>query len=63
MSGLEPDIADHPSTARCLLDAVLIVVGAVLLAVVLYFLVVMAAIVLGVVAFGVLGRITSRMML
>ena len=63
MSGFEPDIADHPSVARCLLDAVLVIVGAALLAVVLYFLVILAAIILGVAAFVVLGRIAARMML
>jgi len=61
MSGLEPEIADQPSVARCLLDAGLVVVGAVALAVVVYFLVVLAAIILGVAAFVILGRIAARM--
>lgn len=61
MSGFEPDIADEPPVARCLLDAGLVVVGAVALAVVVYFLLVLAAIVLGIAAFVVLGRIASRM--
>ena len=61
MSGFEPEIADEPSVARCLLDAGLVVVGAVALAVVVYFLVVLAAIILGVAAFVILGRIAARM--
>ena len=61
MSGFEPEIADQPSVARCLLDAGLVVVGAVALAVVVYFLVVLAAIILGVAAFVILGRIAARM--
>jgi hypothetical protein len=63
MSGFEPEIADQPSVARCLLDAGLVVIGAVALAVVVYFLVILAAIILGVAAFVVLGRIAARMML
>ena len=61
MSGFEPEIADQPSVARCLLDAGLVVVGAVALAVVVYFLVVLAAIILGIAAFVILGRIAARM--
>ncbi len=61
MSGFEPEVADEPSVARCLLDAGLVVVGAVALAVVVYFLVVLAAIILGVAAFVILGRIAARM--
>ena len=61
MSGFEPEIADQPSVPRCLLDAGLVVVGGVALAVVVYFLVVLAAIVLGIAAFVVLGRIAARM--
>ena len=61
MNGFEPEIADEPSVARCLLDAGLVVVGAVALAVVVYFLVVLAAIVLGIAAFVILGRIAARM--
>lgn len=61
MSGFEPEIADEPSVARCLLDAGLVVVGAVALAVVVYFLVVVAAIILGIAAFVILGRIAARM--
>ena len=63
MSGFEHEIADQPSVARCLLDAGLVVIGAVALAVVVYFLVILAAIILGVAAFVVLGRIAARMML
>ncbi len=62
MSRFEPDIADQPSVARCLLDAGLIVVGAVVLAVVVYFLVILVAVIVGVAAFVVLGRIAARMM-
>lgn len=61
MSSFEPEIADQPSVARCLLDACLVVVGSVALAVVVYFLVVLAAIILGVAAFVILGRIAARM--
>lgn len=61
MSGIEPEIADQPSVARCLLDAGLVVVGSVALAVVVYFLVVLAAIILGIAAFVILGRIAARM--
>jgi hypothetical protein len=61
MSGFEPKIADQPSVARCLLDAGLVVIGAVALAVFVYFLVVLAAIILGVAAFVILGRIAARM--
>lgn len=61
MSGFAPDIADQPSVGRCLLDAGLVVVGAVALAVVVYFLVVLAAIILGIAAFVILGRIAARM--
>ena len=61
MSGFEPEIADQPSVARCLLDAGLVVVGSVALAVVVYFLVVLAAIILGIAAFVILGRIAARM--
>lgn len=61
MSGFEPEVADEPSVARCLLDAGLVVVGAVALAVVVYFLVVLAAIILGIAAFVILGRIAARM--
>jgi hypothetical protein len=61
MSGLDPEIGDQPSVARCLLDAGLVVVGAVALAVVVYFLVVLAAIILGIAAFVILGRIAARM--
>ena len=61
MSGFEPEITDQPSVARCLLDAGLVVVGAVALAVVVYFLVVLAAIILGIAAFVILGRIAARM--
>ena len=63
MNGLEPDTGDQPSTARCLLDVGMVVVGAVVLAVVLYVLLILGAIILGMAAFIVLGRITARMML
>ncbi|MGS0686523.1 hypothetical protein ACVBEQ_15485 [Nakamurella sp. GG22] len=63
MNGLEPDTWDEPSTARCLLNMGMVVVGAVLLAVVIYVLLVLGAIILGIAAFIVLGRITARMML
>jgi hypothetical protein len=63
MNGLEPDTGVHPSTARCLLDIGLVAVGAFLLAVVIYVLMILGAIILGIAAFIVLGRITARMML
>ncbi|WP_420124023.1 hypothetical protein [Nakamurella sp.] len=62
MAGFEPDIAQQPSVARCLGSAVLVLVGAVALAVVLYFLVVIGAIILGVAAVLVLGRFAARLM-
>lgn len=62
MTGFEPDVAEQPSVARCLGSAVLVVVGAVALAVVVYFLVVIGAIILGVAAAFVLGRLAARMM-
>ncbi len=61
MSGLGSEIGDQPSVARCLLDAGLVVVGAVALAVFVYFLIVLAAIILGIAAFVILGRIAARM--
>ena len=61
MSGFVPEIADEPSVGRCLMDAGLVVVGAVSLAVVVYFLVVLAAIILGIAAVVILGRIVARM--
>ena len=62
MTGFEPDVAAQPSVARCLGGAVLVVVAAVALAVVAYFLVVIGAIILGVAAVLALGRMTARMM-
>lgn len=62
MSELEPDVAEGPSVARCLLDAGLVVVGAVALAVVVYFLVIVVAIILGIGAVVALGRVAARMM-
>lgn len=61
MSGFDPEIGDEPSVGRCLLDAGLVVIGAVALAVFVYFLVVLAAIILGIAAFVILGRIAARM--
>lgn len=58
----EPDVADEPSVSRCLVDAGLVIVGAAALAVVVYFLVILAAIILGIAAFVVLGRFAARMM-
>ena len=63
MIGLKPDTGDQPSTARCLLDTGMVVVGAVLLAVVIYVLLIVGAIIVGIAAFVVLGRITARLML
>lgn len=57
----EPDVADEPSVPRCLLDAGLVIVGAVTLAVVVYFLMILAAIILGIAAFVILTRIAARM--
>lgn len=62
MTGLEPDVAEHPSVARCLGSAILLVVAAVALAVVVYFLLVIGAIILGVAAVLALGRLAARMM-
>jgi hypothetical protein len=62
MTGFEPDVDEQPSVARCLDGAVLVVVGAVALAVVVYFLVVIGAIIVGVAAVLVLGRMAARMM-
>jgi len=62
MTGFEPDIAEHPTVVRCLGSAALVLVGAVTLAVVLYFLVVIGAIILGVAAVVVLSRVAARMM-
>ena len=63
MNGLKPDTGDQRSTARCLLDTGMVVVGAVLLAVFIYVLLILGAIIVGIAAFVVLGRITARMML
>jgi len=62
MTGFEPDVAEQPSVARCLGSAVLVVVGAVTLAVVVYFLVIVSTIILGVAAVVALGRLAARMM-
>ena len=62
MTGFEPDVAEHPSVARCLGSAVLVLVGAVALAVVVYFLIMIGAIILGVAAVLALGRFAARMM-
>ena len=62
MKGFEHDVAEHPSVARCLGSAVLVLVGAVALAVVVYFLIMIGAIILGVAAVLALGRFAARMM-
>lgn len=62
LAGFEPDVAEQPSVAHCLGSAVLVVVGAVALAVVVYFVVVIGAIILGVAAVLVLGRMAARLM-
>ena len=62
MSRFEPEVDDQPSVARCLMDAGLVLIGGVGLAVLMYFALIAGAIILGVAATIILGRLTARMM-